>query len=517
MSHTSYDTVAYPSHAMPQTHPDRLGAIGVLLGLTPPSIARCRVLELGCGDGNNIIPMAVAYPESSFEGVDLAATAIAKGNALITSLGLNNIQLGAIDLMEFPKDAGPFDYIIAHGLYSWVPSFVRDKVMAICRDQLSPDGIAFISYNAMPGGHVRRIFRDMMRFHVRDIEAPAAKTDQAVALLQFLAAGKAKDTNAYSMLIKEEIKGGMAEKARNVLYHDDLAEINDAFYFHEFMAQATAYGLQYLAEADFFEMTDRLYPPEVRAMLGQMGETDFLLRDQYLDFLKLRRFRQTLLVHRHQVVDRKPTPERIRKLSISSRAKPVATEPSLETGTKESFRDVSGSAISIEQALTKSALICLGESYPLPIPFAELMKAARARPGMPSDPGDEATVLEILYEAYSVGLVELHAGPPTFVRHASERPVCSPIARQQVQNREEFVTSLRHASIDVQNDLSRELIRLLDGSRDRAMLIDDLVTWAGAHPPPGEATPSPSELRQRFTDNIEQGLETIAAMGLLVA
>ena len=80
---TPYDELPYPGSAFAQTHPDRLATLATLFGMTPAPVERCRVLELGCGDGGNLIPMAFALPESRFTGVDLATTAIARGQQLI--------------------------------------------------------------------------------------------------------------------------------------------------------------------------------------------------------------------------------------------------------------------------------------------------------------------------------------------------------------------------------------------------------------------------------------------------
>ena len=517
MPATEYDAVAYPSHALSQTHPDRLAAIGTLLGMSPAPVERCRVLELGCGDGNNLIPMAMNYPESEFLGIDLAETPVAHGNRFAAELGLENLTLKAEDLLRFPASAGQFDYIIAHGLYSWVPQFVRDKVMAVCRDHLSPNGIAYISYNTMPGGHIRGIFRDIMRFHTRQIDDPAGKIEQATSIVKFLAAGCVNQNDVYLALVQDEMKRSLLEKNEAVLFHDDLADVNQAYYFHEFIDHATKFQLKYLAEADFFELADHQYPPPVRAALEEMGARDPLLREQYLDFLKFRRFRQTLLVRENVGVERHAIPDRLRTLAISAQVTTVTKEPSLARGSAISFRGPTGSAVTIDQPLAKAALLHLGEKYPLPVPFVELLTAATNRPGLPVvSMEDETNLLDILSESYLVGLIELHAGPPKFVRHAGPLPETSRLARLQLQHGIDLVTNYRHSHIRVEPGLSRALIEHLDGTRDRAQLLNDLVEWAMNHPPEGEAPPDRVTWRARFEDQIEPGLEGVAAMALLL-
>lgn len=82
----SYDEVLYPGYAYRQTHPDRLATMATLFGMTPAPVEGCRVLELGCGEGGNLIPMAFGLPRSQFLGIDLAQRPIQKGQAMVEAL-----------------------------------------------------------------------------------------------------------------------------------------------------------------------------------------------------------------------------------------------------------------------------------------------------------------------------------------------------------------------------------------------------------------------------------------------
>src|SRR5437764_4888582 len=185
----SYDVVDYPSHPLPQAHPDRLATLATLFGLRPAPVERCRVLEIGCGSGGHLLSLALQLPESRFVGVDLSETAIAHGNQARQALGLHNLTLHHADLMEFAPEDGPFDYVIAHGFYSWVPAAVRDRLLALSRAVLAPHGVVYVSYNTLPGCHLRRMLREMMLFHVRNLTDPEERIDQALALTRFLAEG----------------------------------------------------------------------------------------------------------------------------------------------------------------------------------------------------------------------------------------------------------------------------------------------------------------------------------------
>ena len=198
----AYDQVLYPGFPLAQTHPERLATIAGLLGMAAVPPDHSRVLELGCGDGGNLIPMALGLPESEFTGIDLAEQATARGRTVSQALGLKNISLRQMDLLEVSADLGQFDYILAHGVYSWVPPEVRDGVLRICRENLAPHGVAYVSYNAYPGFHRREMFREMMLHHVSSVHDPAGRYQEAVQLIAGLA--KCKPESELTRILFEE-------------------------------------------------------------------------------------------------------------------------------------------------------------------------------------------------------------------------------------------------------------------------------------------------------------------------
>src|SRR5262249_37832855 len=207
-------------------------------------------------------------------------------------LGLHNLVLQQIDILDFPRDAGEFDYIIAHGIYSWVPEVVRDKVLGICKAHLAPHGVAFVSYNTYPGWRIRQMMREMMQYHAAAFADPQEQIRQARALAQFVCDSADRETSS-GRLLAEEMRD-VLRRPRAGLYHDDLSQINDPIYFVEFAAHAGRHGLQFLAETQFTLGKDFNAPAEMLETLQQISG-DVIQREQYLDFLECRRFRQTLL------------------------------------------------------------------------------------------------------------------------------------------------------------------------------------------------------------------------------
>jgi len=502
-----YDAVLYPSHCFPQTHPDRLAALAALFGMQPARVESCRVLELGCGDGSNLIPMALGLPDSLFLGVDSARRPLERGRSIIAELGLANIALEQADILEISPDLGRFDYVICHGVFSWVPEEVRRKILAVCRDNLAPQGVAYVSYNAYPGWHIRRMVREMMLFHVGALEDPSKKIAQGRALIAFLAEAQ-PDASPLRALLEAELKE-LNERKDEALFHDELAAINRPFYFHEFMELAAAHGLRYLAEAEFADMFGGRFGREVREKLHAVSP-DLASKEQYLDFLKCRRFRQTLLCREGVPLARELAPERMKDFFISARLKEDRDFADAGPGAELEFQGMTGSCLKTGDALVKAALITLGRARPQALHFEELLARVGSelrRDGV-REKGDEGSQLaEVILACLCSGLVELRTRRPRLAASAGERPAASPLARLQARSGS-LVTGLLHNTVALQNPLLRELLQRLDGTCDRAELLEVLRAQARS---PGAAGDLPLPER----GDLERALTLFARAALL--
>ena len=503
---TAYDDLPYPGGPFAQTHPDHLATIATLFGMTPPTVERCRVLELGCGDGGNLIPIAFALPKSSFTGIDLSGSAIDRGQTLIEAVGLGNIRLQQLDVMDVTAQFGEFDYIIAHGLYSWVPPHVREQILNICRSHLAPNGIAFISYNTYPGGHLRDSLRSMMMFHTRNAGSARERITQARELLQFLVEAH-PEPDAYSAFLRQELQRFL-ERLPEHFYHDELSEHNHRFYFHEFVKDVSRHGLQFLSESHLASMQVGGYPAPVIEKLRQFSQNEHLTKEQYLDFLNLRNFRQSLLCHSEASIDRTPNPQRVMHLLAASEAQPSSISLDVRSTAAEQFNYPNGGNMSTNNPLAKAAMVHLGRIWPQAVAVSELLPIARSEAGRDS-PATSATIDEdsnwlsdMVLKMYAANFLELHMRAAPFVSKPSERPQASALARAQLGNGTR-VTTLRHAVIEVEDETSRQLLSLLDGSRDRAELLTELR----------ERLP----LKDVTPEQLELNLNRLAQFALLVA
>jgi SAM-dependent methyltransferase len=511
MSQTPYDAVAYPGGPFAQTHPDRLATVATLYGLKPAPPERCRVLELGCGDGSNLVPMAHALPGSEFLGIDLAPTAVERGRKTIAALGLHNVSIDAADLLAV-SGLGTFDYVIAHGVYSWVPPVVQRRILSLAGEVLAPHGVAYVSYNAYPGFHSRDVVRQMMRWHVRGHEDPAEQVEQARTLIRILGE-TAPEHPVLSAILKETLE---YQKAADdaVLFHDDLAEINEPLLFLDFVERAGDSGLKFLAEADYPDMV--VWNPDSPAgrFLTALG-SDLLLQQQYRDFLVFRKFRQTLLCRAAAPALPEPDPASVRRLFVAASTRPEEPDPSITSGEPLRFVAGSGRELTTPHPLAKAAFLVLGEEWPRWIPATELLARAGARlveaGGTPPDDGDERRLLEFLLRAYGGHVVELRGRPCPFVTSLSERPRASALARLQAVGGS-GVVSHRHETVRLDDRLVRALLVLLDGTRDRAGLEEEMARIIRDQGGPGA-----DSLLAHLPDGIGRNLDRVAGLALLEA
>jgi SAM-dependent methyltransferase len=449
----AYEDVRYIGRPNPTSHPDRMASIATLLGMSPAHPASCRVLEVACGDGANLLPMAASLPGSSFVGFDFAPSGIAFAQRMAAALGLANVELVTADLRAFPERFGSFDYIIAHGFYSWVPAAVRALLLPFLERHLAPNGVAFVSYNTYPGCHVRRALWEILKYHTRNVPDIRDKLVAARSLMSVLSdpASTHRETDA---LLRQELQH-MIALSDSALAHDDLSEPNDPVYFHEFVADLERSRLTFLAESELHTMVGLGITPRVRQMLGTM---DRLTREQYLDFVHFRRYRQSLVcragVLSRFVID--PARATAMHASASSRLRGLARDGEV--------------AAAGDDAPLRALKETMAEVWPRSVPLAELATALGSRAGKPpGEPLPTAAVGNAVMQAYGTGLLDLHVQPPAVAATAGPHPAAFAPARLQASNGD-IVTNVYHEAIGVGDPVSRQLLTLLDGTRTRAQV-----------------------------------------------
>ncbi|WJJ93306.1 class I SAM-dependent methyltransferase [Neopusillimonas aromaticivorans] len=195
----AYDKRVYTSNAFPFSSPGHLRAAAHLFGLETVPLESARVLELGCAGGGNLLPFALAYPKAHVVGLDLSSVQVKQGQEVVQALRVQNLHLHAMSLTDITPEFGQFDYIIAHGVFSWVPPEVREAMLRILRENLTPHGVGYISYNTYPGWKAGDIVRDAMLLHSHSSQTDEDKLASAKAVLNLLSEGIAS-SNPWRLL-----------------------------------------------------------------------------------------------------------------------------------------------------------------------------------------------------------------------------------------------------------------------------------------------------------------------------
>jgi len=526
---TTYDLIPYDSHPFAQSQPARLAAVATLFGLDAPDIRTARVLELGCAAGGNLIPFAANWPDARCVGVDLSARQIADGQAIVAELGLSNCDLRHASITDIDTDWGQFDYIVCHGVWSWVPEAVRAHILKVCHDNLSEHGVAYVSYNTYPGWHMRGAIRDLMRWHAGGLADPQQKAQQARAVLQFLCDSTPPEGDAYGLMLRNEARL-LAQQGDYYLLHDHLEDVNHPVYVHEFFAQCVAHGLEYLAEAEVQTMLPNGLPQATVDTLRRIAP-DIVRMEQYLDFLRNRAFRQTLLVRQGRTINRNLSPASLASLAVVSAAQPEGVVDPKVQGNAQ-FALANGVKIGAVNPITKAALLELAECFPQPTPFDALVDAARVRllHSAVERPSAEHRAIEAnvlggdLLQLYLAGAIELWPQVrfplPT---HIPPQPIAYALARAQARRIADgaagVVTSVRHEIVAL-DPLSVRVLALLDGTRDRPALLDALDPLFAAGKltlnRDGKPVTDPILRRGMLVTHLDDTLHRLRRFGLLV-
>ena len=503
---TTYDQTPYRSIPYPQTRPAHIAAIAQIFGLTVPSVATARVLEIGCAGGGNLIPLAAAFPEGRFVGIDPSAVQIEQARQRSAAAGLDNVDFRAASVTGVDQAFGTFDYIVCHGVYSWVPADVRRAILRVTAERLGDKGLALVSYNVLPGWHLKRVARDAMLIHAGQFDDPVEKLGQARAFLDFVKDSVSQQT-PYGEVVRAE-SAFLAGQRDDYLLHEYLEEENSPCTVVDFLAEADAAGLGYLADSD--TMLPETLGTGVAATLRQLAADRLPRLEHYLDLVIGRSFRQSILMKPAAITAarRALDPSRLAGLHVSATfvglPAPDATAPFV-------FTERSGRTLTAASASAARAVAALSARWPNSATGGELADLTRA--GVPE-------ILDTLLQLIQEGMLALSIVPIRVAGAGAARPVAWPLARADAGRGAHDTANLQHMPVEL-NAASRALLPLIDGTRDRAALAERVMAMVTQGVitlrRDGKPINDPQELRALVGNIVEGTLRSLASAGLLTA
>lgn len=464
---TGYDRVRYPSGVYATSDPSRLAALAWIHGLAAPDPATARVLEIAGGDGANVIAMAAAWPQARFTSFDLAPTAVAEGQAMARAAGLGNVEVITGDIVDLAETmTGTYDFVLAHGLYAWVPEPVRRATMRLVGRVLAENGIAFISYNALPGCHMRVAVREMLLHHLRNERDPLRRIALARERLTAFSQERADERAPQAGL--RAVARAMLNKTDAVLFHDELGEVYAPQALRDVVDAAAAEGLAYLNDASPTMIRDGLPGDHV-------AEADVVDVAQADDYDVGVFFHRTLFVRAGRTPVRAVVPANFRGVFATTVLRPAGAG-----------RFAAGEqSIELDDERLVALLTAMGQVAPWRMPLDSI--------------ADSADHCEALIDLAARDLVVFHAVQMPAVTTPGQRPKVSALLRLQLQRHLATVHSPDFRVVGLDDPGVRQFLMLLDGTRNRADLTRD---WA----------------QSGFADTIsaENALAEVARAGLLI-
>ena len=450
-----YDQVHYPSFPFVRTHPITTGVFAALYGRRFRPFAASRVLEVGCGDGVNLINMALGAPQAEFLGVDLAEQPIAVARATAQRGGCANVGFHACDLAEIDASYGRFDYMIAHGVYAWVPARAREALMRIVGERLSDDGLAVVSYNALPGARFRQAIRDMLLCVTDRAEIPEQKLDLARS---FLAEQIEvwSDAEADEMALKSEARRILAIPPE-VLYHDELNKDFAPQLLSDTVAAGARFELTYLCDAQPKLSEEALFPSDALAAIRERAGGDWARFEQLADFRSMPRFRYSLFCRGE--ADRRREPARLRGLWACDQLTVLEANPRAPDGA--AFKAANNARIKTRDPELSAFLVTLAAAFPLAVPL---------------DPASESPNLaKHIFRLFANQVIQVTTEQWPLVAVPGERPKASALARLQAANGGSMVATLRSHIAQIEDAPTRALLPLMDGTRTRHELTLEMI------------------------------------------
>ena len=519
-----YDTTPYTSVSFPPSAPGQLAAVAHLFGLSTPEVSTARVLEIGCATGGNIIPFAAAHPQARVVGLDLSQVQVDLARAKGHALGLDNVEFVAGDVAQMDLSAlGQFDFIIAHGVYSWVPQNVQEALLAAFRGLLAPDGVAYMSYNTYPGWKSKEVLRDAMQLAGGGSAVPEDKVREARGMVDFLE--EVVPAGGVLAQVVAEFRADSEGYGDAYLLHDELETFNAPCYFYEMLARARAHGLAFLAEARPEAMFPGNYGPKVEEYLREKCGGVQVLVEQYIDFVVNRTFRESLLIHveREPQIRYNPDRRRVGDLHIAAWV-PPADEPTRLDNSRQEYREADGATLFTNDPGIKAALDTLSDHWPWTLSRQELVDAVHDRlvdAGLTPSDGLSETVENLM------GVLILQGQARYRLQPVAPEPVAAPLRLDETARRMVELTrnDTQASTFNIWHEthmlsaLDGHLLPLLDGTRDRDELVATLLALHREDPLPigieGNEQPSEADLRAALAGYIDALPQHLSEMKLL--
>jgi SAM-dependent methyltransferase len=458
-----YQTSVYPAMSHPSCDPSTTTVAAKLAGLKTPDPSCSTMLEIGCATGHNLLPLAARWPNSRFIGIDVSSAAIRTARETASAANIPNVEFIEADLATFDPGDTRYDFIIAHGIYSWVPEEVRKALMVFIPRHLSHDGVATVSYNTLPGWSQRQTVVDLV--HRLAASVPALEEATPVDILTYLTTIEFGST-PYAEGLRTVIYD-MIQKSGDILLYDDFGPTNYAVTFLDFIDDSQKSGLRYLGESQLSSNYPTSLPDESKTGL-QLLATEPLLLQQTIDVLTNRTFRSSILCRSDAQVDPKLTTATVLHFAVR------ILHAFERTPTGGRLMDAHGQEKAhFEHPLAVAFFSTLASTAPETIPTQEVMERIAAIPDAKFDPTTSLPPLAaLMLDAARRNLIELRSEPVRFESRIPNLPKLNTLHRRALE-RNEALVDIYHVPCSFPAS-KKAVLRAMDGTRN----VEELAALA---------------------------------------
>jgi hypothetical protein len=452
----SYAALPYDARPITQAHPDRLAVIMRMFGVTAAAPERSRMLDLGCADGSHLLALALEYPNSECVGIDSSAEQIERGKRAAEELGVKNLSLRVADLGDGIE--GQFDYVTAHGVYSWVDAPTRDRLLATLHSCLAATGVGYVSYEALPGAFPRLAARDLLLPYVEELGS-AGMGNRFRAIARALADGVRADQPFSAALRAELLRASQASDS--AVAHDWCSDVHEAVYFRDFAKQLTHHQLSFVTDTPLLRSGAADLSEPGRRVLAELGRSR-VERQQAIDVLADNSYHESLVVQASVTVRSEPD----FSAEFATAWFSVLLGLHSDASGALQIRNHRGWQTTVTAPMLKTAVTALAKASPAALSFGDLSKDL--------DEGNRQKLAQGLFELFAAGFIDLRGDAPRCAVRPGERPQVNRLCSWQ-SSHSVRLTDLGHYPVKLQEERARRLIALLDGTRDRAAL---LAAWS---------------------------------------
>ncbi|MEM7620718.1 MAG: class I SAM-dependent methyltransferase [Pseudomonadota bacterium] len=285
----------YVPYFLRELSPQCINLALIKSGYLPPSNETKTYCELGCGLGYTSLILAACYPDYTFYAVDFNSEHIARAQEFARKAKLDNVHFFDLSFAEFAtQDLPKFDYIIAHGVWTWVAESSRQDIIKFVNDRLNTNGAFYISYNAMPGSAPYQPLQKIYYHLYKTL--PGTPKERIAKTIEFVDRMIEKKMSYFEQFPQAKARhDSVKAKSSHYFAHEFLNANWDCYYVSEVSDALQNARVKYVGSASLSEnATSAAFEKDCKDILSFIS--DNISQEQLKDYAQAKMFRKDLFM-----------------------------------------------------------------------------------------------------------------------------------------------------------------------------------------------------------------------------